>query len=48
MGFKGQAMGNVLTRVTAGSWDAHDFPLKKQQSPTLGTNSGQITSPSSG
>lgn len=29
MGFKGQAIGNVLTCVTAGAWNFHDFPLKE-------------------
>lgn len=29
MDFKGQAIGNILTCVTAGAWNFHDFPLKK-------------------
>lgn len=29
MGFKGQAIGNVLTCVTTGAWNFHDFPLKE-------------------
>lgn len=39
MDFKGQAIGKVLTCVTACAWNFHDFPLRKQQSPRLGTNS---------
>lgn len=37
MDFKGQAIGNILTCVTAGAWNFHDFPLRKQQSPRLVT-----------
>lgn len=39
MHFKGQAVGKVLTRVTACAWNFHDFPLRKQQSRRLSTNS---------